>query len=57
MPKWLIKKELKELDRIDKLHESGKISKAEHDRLSKIAVEKALSIEKNIVRKECIGKY
>ena len=57
MPKWLVRSTLKELDRIDHLYRNGEISKDEHDRLSKIAVEKALSIEKNIDRKECIGKF
>jgi len=63
MPNWLVKKELTELDRIDKRHESGKINKKEHDRLSKIAVEKALAIEKNITKcknpehKAIMGKY
>lgn len=51
MPKWLVAKTLKALDKTDKLHESGKISKAEHDKQSKAAVESALAIERNITKK------
>lgn len=51
MPEWLVKSTLRELDRIDKEHESGKISDSEHIKQSKKVIEKALSMEKNIALK------
>ena len=54
MAKWIVRNTLKELNRIDKLHEHGLIDKEKHDELSKIALEKAIDIEK---RNAIKGKY
>jgi len=57
MLKWLVRTTLRELDKIDHQYREGKITKEDHDKLSKQSIEKALSIENNIAKKECIGKF
>lgn len=51
MPKWLVNKTLKTLGAIDKRVERGKISEREHNKQSRQAIEKALSIQRRITNK------
>jgi hypothetical protein len=51
MPKWLINKTLKRLGEIDRQHEAGLITTAEHDRQSKQALESAIATERHIATK------
>lgn len=50
-PKWLVTKTLTTLGAIDKQVERGKIGEREHNKRSRQAIEKALSIQNRITLK------